>query len=90
MLGYCGRDCEQCEAYSPAGDGHSHCTGCRSEGPACHIPGKDCPIRLCARKNRQAFCATCFGYPCSKLKEIFARHPYAEEQLNKLLGATPV
>ncbi|APG25158.1 MAG: DUF3795 domain-containing protein [Syntrophotalea acetylenica] len=86
MLAYCGKDCEQCEAYAPLVEDASFCSGCRSEGPGCNILGRNCAIRLCARTNRQAICATCSVFPCAKLKELFLLHPDAETQLNRLSG----
>lgn len=86
MLGYCGRDCEHCESFNAkTGDGN-RCTGCRSEGPAADLRNSECPIRLCARDNRQAICAGCSSFPCEKLNGILEEDPDAKEHLYNILG----
>lgn len=86
MLGYCGRDCEDCESFHAPADESERCTGCRSEGRNANILCGDCQIRLCAQRNRQPICATCAIFPCSKLDEIFIQSPAAKEHLYKLLA----
>lgn len=86
MLGYCGRDCEDCESFHAAANESDRCTGCRSEGSTANILGGDCEIRLCAQRNRQPICATCSSFPCSKLDKIFTQNPAAKEHLYKLLA----
>lgn len=89
MLGYCGRDCENCDAYHADTVDKNHCTGCRSEGENAKICGRDCPIRLCAQRKRQAFCANCVDFPCSKLNSLFQMTPEARDQSFMILGITP-
>jgi hypothetical protein len=90
MLGYCGRDCETCEAFHASADEGNHCTGCKSEGPDANICGRDCQIRLCARSKRHAICADCNDFPCIKLKNVFDQTPEARHQLYRILGIPPV
>ncbi len=89
MLGYCGRDCENCEAFHASAVEKNHCTGCRSEGPNANICSKDCHIRLCAQSKRQALCANCIEFPCSKLNRIFEITPEAKYHSYLILGIAP-
>jgi|GEM_PF-5453482 len=86
MVGYCGRDCEDCEFFHASTADGGNCRGCRSDAPTSDLCTRDCTIRLCAQRNRQAICANCLAFPCERLNRLFLDNRDAKNSLYGILG----
>ena len=97
MIGYCGLDCEKCDAYlatinddqalrelnnAPILPEHINCEGCRANGAKTVFCEHMCEIRKCALKKRVSTCGDCPELEtCPTIGEILENNPSALENL---------
>lgn len=78
---------EQCSQYDGLEfktEEITDCDGCRANTGNLFKGCLNCRIRACAIQKAVESCASCAGYPCSSLKDLFTLDPGAQSRLEEI------